>query len=922
MRILKDIISVTDDVGDPGKDTTVVSEKGVRNAIAEGAGLLHNVEADKNPSLGGNLDMNGFNVGGNSEEQFDDAVTKKHTKLCDAADFAKLDGIEEGATKTDIDSFGDFIHWADSKTTPVDADEVPLLNSVGAWIMEKVTWANIKATLKTYFDTLYNMYVHPNHSGEVTSVGDGAQTITEKAVTLAKMNDMATASLLGRDTAGVGVPEVLSATETMALLSGQNGADFSMNTHKITAVSDPTAAQDAATKAYGDANWASGGTPGAHKNSHDPQDGSDPLDTAAATEITGVQAAGVGVSHSLARADHVHAINHGIADNHIVTVDGPAAGAPASGEYAKWTTSGLEGRSKVEQLSDLNVADGADVTENNPPQIHKDSHDPNDGSDKLDCATASEIIGVQAAGEGSAHSFARSDHAHQIQHGITDNHLVTIDHATVADNDFARFTANGLEGRSPSEALNDIGGSSATTATWSKSIGSGGDYATWAAMLAAMPNLIAHAVTVTIEAGTTLTEICDLKNKHGLTSNAMITIQAEKYYPTSGALPTADSATATTLRDATLVAAALGDDYFNGCWVFIVHGTGTDNGFVSITDYVDATGDVVVASWPGTQPDNTSRYLIVGALIDGGGTRNYCLDIQGNTVPVILRGIGGKAPVNIGLKFFHCNNINMQYCGIYDGNYAGIYAAYVFQITVNRCGVVKNNTSNNSNHAGIVLDAVAKTSMFFNGISDNNRYGVWAIEGGYALIYGCFGDLNGTWGVYAQDCACCNLTAPECSGSSGNHYTATILDSIDLGEQGIKLDSLLSANAKYSGITCDGVLGATLAVGDLVYLNEADSRWELADADTETTSGDVMLAIVLAAGVNGNTRLLLLQGFVRLNAWNFTSYGHALFVSCTAGDITATAPSGSGDIVRVVGYASTFADQIYFDPSKTWLEIT
>ena len=48
-----------------------------------------------------------------------------------------------------------------------------------------------------------------------------------------------------------------------------------------------------------------------------------------------------------------------ITDNAVVTVDGPAAGAPASGEYGRWTASGIEGRSKAEHLSDLNVADGA-----------------------------------------------------------------------------------------------------------------------------------------------------------------------------------------------------------------------------------------------------------------------------------------------------------------------------------------------------------------------------------------------------------------------------------------------------------------------------------------------------------------------------------------------------------------------------------
>jgi len=47
-------------------------------------------------------------------------------------------------------------------------------------------------------------------------------------------------------------PVVKTRAEVMALLSGQAAADFAMNSHKITGVTDPTAAQDAATKAYVD----------------------------------------------------------------------------------------------------------------------------------------------------------------------------------------------------------------------------------------------------------------------------------------------------------------------------------------------------------------------------------------------------------------------------------------------------------------------------------------------------------------------------------------------------------------------------------------------------------------------------------------------------------------------------------------------
>lgn len=44
---------------------------------------------------------------------------------------------------------------ATSKTTPVDADLIPLVDSAASNVLKKLTWANLKATAKTYFDTLY-----------------------------------------------------------------------------------------------------------------------------------------------------------------------------------------------------------------------------------------------------------------------------------------------------------------------------------------------------------------------------------------------------------------------------------------------------------------------------------------------------------------------------------------------------------------------------------------------------------------------------------------------------------------------------------------------------------------------------------------------------------------------------------------------
>jgi hypothetical protein len=70
-----------------------------------------------------------------------------------------------------------------------------------------------------------NNYTHPNHSGDVTSSGDGATTIANDAVTNAKLANMATATIKGRATAGTGDPEDLSASSVRTLLNTDQVTD-------------------------------------------------------------------------------------------------------------------------------------------------------------------------------------------------------------------------------------------------------------------------------------------------------------------------------------------------------------------------------------------------------------------------------------------------------------------------------------------------------------------------------------------------------------------------------------------------------------------------------------------------------------------------------------------------------------------------
>lgn len=135
----------------------------------------------------------------------------------------------------------------------------------------------------------------------------------------------------------------------------------------------------------------------------------------------------------------------------------------------------------------------------------------------------------------------------------------------------------------------------------------------------------------------------------------------------------------------------------------------------------------------------------------------------------------------------------------------------------------------------------------------------------------------------------------------------------------LRIDAIPDTDHTANGLTTNTIsAGVTTAVGDLLYL-ASDGEWALTDADAAATATG-MLAVSMAVGSDGNPLLVALAGsFVRDDTFAFT-VGAELFISTTAGDLTETAPSATGDIVRVVGYAVS-ADVVYFNPGSTWVEI-
>jgi hypothetical protein len=268
-KTLKDGLGLVTTLGSPGADTNIPSEKAVRAAISAAGGgdvsgpisAVDGNFASFDATTGKLIKDSGSKAAdfATSGHNHDSAYTAKNTaitaatktkitydskglvtagadatqddigdgttnKQYSATEKTKLSGIETAADVTDAGNVGSSLHGATAKTTMVDADKIAIIDTEASNVLKTLSWAYVKSILKTYFDTLYNLYVHPNHSGDVTSVADGATTIAAKAVTLAKMNDLAQNTIIGRVTASTGVPEALTAANVRTIINVADGA--------------------------------------------------------------------------------------------------------------------------------------------------------------------------------------------------------------------------------------------------------------------------------------------------------------------------------------------------------------------------------------------------------------------------------------------------------------------------------------------------------------------------------------------------------------------------------------------------------------------------------------------------------------------------------------------------------------------------
>jgi hypothetical protein len=122
----------------------------------------------------------------------------------------------------------------------------------------------------------------------------------------------------------------------------------------------------------------------------------------------------------------------------------------------------------------------------------------------------------------------------------------------------------------------------------------------------------------------------------------------------------------------------------------------------------------------------------------------------------------------------------------------------------------------------------------------------------------------------------------------------------------------LTSDGEYFGETI--TLGGNGTAENLYVWNDSNpGSWTIADANS--VSGSIGL---LGWNVSGGNEYLI-RGYIKNTAWSWTQ-GVILYISSTAGAIQAVQPTGSGDLVRIVGFALS-SDEIFFDPSQDWVTL-
>lgn len=151
--------------------------------------------------------------------------------------------------------------------------------------------------------------------------------------------------------------------------------------------------------------------------------------------------------------------------------------------------------------------------------------------------------------------------------------------------------------------------------------------------------------------------------------------------------------------------------------------------------------------------------------------------------------------------------------------------------------------------------------------------------------------------------------APASNTLTVDNITSVNELTLDASNSGsIMLDSDPGGSGWHHGVVA--TFSGTIASLQAVYIS-SNNTISLADADAATTMPAIGITI-------STDEEVLTHGYVMSTSWSWTA-GDPVYVSTTAGGLTQTAPSGTGDQVQVIGIAVD-ANAILIMPDLTLIE--
>ena len=154
-------------------------------------------------------------------------------------------------------------------------------------------------------------------------------------------------------------------------------------------------------------------------------------------------------------------------------------------------------------------------------------------------------------------------------------------------------------------------------------------------------------------------------------------------------------------------------------------------------------------------------------------------------------------------------------------------------------------------------------------------------------------------------------------------------DNIHTGITSAPNPSTIATYGFTGDVLASQIAGEDLTIGNICVMR-SNGKWYKANATTTSLSTSILGIALNAASASGGVDILI-RGIIGTNINMLTSVsagvGSPIYVATTAGTMSQTAPSASGNAVRIVGhYLNVVSGQtekyvISFNPDGIWLEL-